>query len=268
MKIARICLLALSLIFAWLPGLRAEVRIENIKFRAAENGPIRTDSAFSLGEWIHMSLDIAGLSLDGAGMQDVDLYITAIHESGQTLMPRKRMLAIQQKPLYTQNRVAAALRLLPGSDWPEGKYVVTLEAGDRAADKTGRAKVEFVQTGLKPALINLALAADKDGEVHLPWVVQKGMKAFILTTISGLTYGEQSEADFTLDVLVRKEGKELVGQSRVLTYSGRLKEKSELIPAHVSLPFNLSGDLSYELVLTDRLADRKMKAVMPIRVID
>ena len=183
-------------------------------------------------------------------------------------MPRKRMFAIQQKPLYSQNRVAAVLRLLPGADWPEGSYVISLEAGDRSTNSISRAEMAFVKTGLIPALINLGLSADKDGEISLPWVVQKGMKAFIVLTISGLTYSEGNQTDFTLDVVVRQEGKEPVGQARVLAFNSAFKEKMELIPAHVSLPFNLSGVFSYELLLTDRLASRQIKAILPITVLD
>ncbi|RJR17470.1 MAG: hypothetical protein C4582_13145 [Desulfobacteraceae bacterium] len=246
----------------------AELRIENLCFRASKYGPVKGENVFSLGEWIHMSMDITGLKTDPGGMQDVELYVTVLHEGGETLMPRKRMIAIQEKPLYNQARLAAVFRLMAGDDWPPGKYTLTLDAEDRAASSNAQAKANFVQVPLKPALINLSLTADKEGEIPIPWVVQKAMKAYIQFTISGIGQGEDRGVDFTLDLLVRDEQKRPVGQGRVLAYNAILKERMILIPAHVSLSFNIPGKLEYELVLKDRKAQRSLTATLPITVME
>jgi hypothetical protein len=259
---------ALIILFAWVAAANAALHIEKIAFRAAKFGPLRADHVYSVGERIHLSMDLTGWARDTGGRLDVELYATVTHEGGAVLLPRTRMFAMQEASPYKEPRLAVAFRLSTGDDPQAGKYTITLDAEDRVASSKAQERVDFVQAPLKPALLNLDVTADKKGEIPLPWIVPKGMRAYVQLDLSDVSQNKDHEIDIRLDLLVRDEQKKMVGESVLLNSKTRLDEKMKLIPADATLSFNIPGRLEYEFVLTDQIAGRKVSAVLPIQVLE
>jgi len=261
-------ILALASMVVLSTAALAELKVENLKCRAAKLGPPRTDVRFSLGETIYLTCDLTGLQKDAAGRQNVEVYFTVKHDTGKTVMTRERFLALHEKPLYETGTLAAYFALSPGAEWPMGNYTLTIEVQDRAAEAKVEVRFTFALSPVKFGIINPMLTVDEAGKGEIPWCVQKAMSAYIHCMLSGPSYGENNRLNVSVDLTVSNEQNQVIGRQRVLNFDQALDKQHVLVPINVGLCFNVSGNLRYEMVFTDNTTGQTASVVMPIKVME
>ncbi len=62
-----------------------ELRIVNIAFIQAKNGPLRADTPFRPGEVLHLIYDLAGFSTDSQGQANLQIDVTVLDPENQTV---------------------------------------------------------------------------------------------------------------------------------------------------------------------------------------
>ncbi|HOX37251.1 MAG TPA: hypothetical protein PL033_04610 [Candidatus Brocadiia bacterium] len=266
MKLKSFVSLAFVLVAALSASASAELKIENLAFRMAKYGPVCGKAEYCVGETVYLTCDMTGMQTDPEGRVDVEINMTVQTREGQVLVPSKRVVALQEKPLYSAGRLAVVLNVTPGAEWPKGEYVVKVEAGDRAANATAGAEFAFTLTPPRFGLLDARMALDAEGQALIPFHVQKGMHAYILMTLAAPTYGENNLLDISLDINVRDEAGNLVGSQNVLDVRQNLGQPILFIPVNVSLSFNVPGKLEYELVVLDRNSRKAESVKLPVVV--
>lgn len=266
MKFRNMLWLAIALAVIKSAPAAAELKIENLAFRMAKYGPPVEKNDYCPGETVYLSCDLTGIQTDEAGRVDAEVSMTVRSAEGKAVIPKKRVVAVQEQPLYSTGRLAVLLPVTPAPNWPTGQYTIKIEAADRATGTAAETECSFNLAPLKFGLIEARLALDSEGKILIPFHVQKGMHAFVLMTLASPSYGENNLLDITLDIVIRNEAGNVIGSQPVLDIKQNLGEPLQLIPVNVSICFNEVGALQFEFIVLDRNSRRSESIKLPITV--
>jgi hypothetical protein len=146
------------------PSLRAELKLENVRFTHGELGPARNGAKVLPGEELTLAFTMAGLTKDASGHLSIALLGELFDEKGKPVakMPAKTIKALVA---LGGAEVPGVLTFSLPPEFPAGKYLIRGTVKDSLAGT--EAQTERAIEVLPPQLgiVRLRLASDAEGQV-------------------------------------------------------------------------------------------------------
>jgi hypothetical protein len=261
-KTSLLALLAVSLL-APLASAQAKLQLANKRIAYGPFGATRADMKFLPGDYLFMTFDMEGLTIDPAtGKAAYETILRLLDSNQKTVFEKKTETTVLA--MLGGTRVPGELNVIMGLDRQPGKYSIQLTITDKAS----KARQSIVQPfELLPR--EFGLVGVGAGAIGLPG--QKYLANFALINMK-LDAKNQPNVEVVMRVLDDSGTKEFTRHTtllpRDLPPGGPGLEKENFVPMQFPIVLNRPGQFTIEIEATDKAANRQVRLRYKLNVLD
>lgn len=220
------------------------------------------------GDTVFFTFDLKNLKLDDTGRAMYSMFVEVLDERNRPLFKLGPTNSVAQNYLGGNSMPVSAHLEIPVESEP-GAFLFRVTVTDRATSKNA----VFQRKGkiLPPAfgIVQVATYADRDSKVPVAPVNVIGASLFVHFAAVGFARDKKSD-DPDIEVSMRvldDKGQPTFAKNLTGSVNKNVPADHKIIPMQFAVTLNRTGDFTIELEAHDKLAGKKVKSTLPLRVV-
>lgn len=260
------------LLWAGLAALTQSDRlaVTNLRPTFGELGPTRPDWKIPLGDALHISFDITGLTPDAAGRVRYRVRLEVENSRGERVFAPEPG-DVDLLNVLGGNRVRESLVMLTGLEQPPGVYRFKLTVTDLVSRSRTEATAtqEFTLLPVDFGIVRLQVAGDRATQKPVPPVGGVGQTLFVNGVLVGFKRDPQKgHGSVQVEMTLQDDAGKTVSVRPVLLHFPAIPPGLDYLPIRFDLPLMRSGSFRIVLKAADSIANKTTTVTLPLIVTD
>jgi hypothetical protein len=258
-------LLVFAVLLGFSSSLRAELKLENVRFTYGELGPARADSKVLPGEMLTLAFTMTGLAKDDAGNMNIVLSGELLNGEGKSVAktPAK---TIKSLVALGGDETPGILNFSLPADFAAGKYVVRGVVKDSLAGTEAQTEKPIEVLPPQLGLVRLHLANDAEGQSASGGNVTVGQAVHIQCVAIGFSHKDKRIHLTGSMRILDAAGKDMYPNPVSFSLSQEVADNINQATFKFAASANRAGRFMIQIEAHDKIADKTVTQEVPIVV--
>ncbi|MGL6076080.1 MAG: hypothetical protein ACRC8S_18130 [Fimbriiglobus sp.] len=245
------------------------LNITNVRSTYGELGGPRPMAPLVPGDYLFLSFDIEGISIDDQGRVQYSMGMEILDSTGATKLKPEPSRKVDFVPLGGSKIPGRAFTSI-GLEQAPGEYTLKVIVTDLITKATKTMEQKFKVLPKEFAIIAVYTSIDERGQIPMPTTGFVGQALFVQMGIVGFGRGNDPKKSPNLEIEMLpldEKGNPTLGKPSLLTVNSGVDEKEAGITIRYLLPLTRTGKYDVRLKATDKVTGKTSMFVLPVNVL-